>query len=76
MIEKLRSFRIKGIALFDLVGSFLIMILIAILLHRTVLSGYDRNKLILVFVILTIPLGIVTHYAFGIKTTLNKYIGL
>lgn len=69
----LRSFRIFGIALFDLVLSMLIMILIFIYKAP---SPLNQINFIVAAIILTIPLGIVVHVLFGINTTLNYYLGL
>lgn len=69
----LRSFRIFGIALFDLVLSMLIMILIFLCKAP---SPLNQINFIVAAVILTIPLGIMVHVLFGINTTLNYYLGL
>jgi hypothetical protein len=59
-ITELRKYRIDNIALFDLIGSFLIGVL---------LSWYFNNKKI---ILLIIPLGIITHIIFGVNSTLNQ----
>lgn len=70
----LRSFRIFGIALFDLVLSMVVMILI--FLYMAPSPALNQINFIIVAILLTIPLGIVVHVLFGINTTLNYYLGL
>lgn len=70
----LRSFRIFGIALFDLVLSMVVMILI--FLYMAPSPPLNQINFIVAAILLTIPLGIVVHVLFGINTTLNYYLGL
>jgi hypothetical protein len=73
-MTSLRSFRIFGIALFDLVLSMVIMTLIFLYIAPS--PPLSRINFIIAAIILTIPLGIVVHVLFGINTTLNYYLGL
>ena len=65
-IDKARSYRIFKIALFDLILSFVLMIWI--------LSYFGISWQ--TAVLLTIPVGIVSHYIFNVDTQLNYYLGL
>ena len=66
LIKKLRSPRIFGIAIFDLLQAIIIT---AYLFEK---YGYDYR----LGALLSIPIGIIIHYVFNIKTTLNYYLGL
>ena len=66
LIKKLREPRIIGIAIFDLL---LAIIITAYIFYKL---GYDYK----IGVLLSIPLGIIIHYLFGIDTTLNYYLGI
>jgi len=66
IIEKLRKPRILGIAIFDLVMSFIMMGIIFAILGLPVYIG----------LLLTIPVGIFAHWIFGIDTTLNYYLSI
>ncbi len=70
-LQQLRSFRIFGIAIFDLVAS-----LIAVNLVLSLLLKRLDYQLIIFGSIITIPLGIVIHYIFGINTKLNELLKL
>jgi hypothetical protein len=66
LIKELRKPRIKGIAIFDLLTSFIGMALIFSYM------GWDWR----VGAALAVPIGIATHYVLGIDTTLNYYLGI
>lgn len=72
----LRSFRLFGIALFDLISAFLGMIIISLILRKFMFNSVSVEKTVLIAVLLTLPIGIVTHYVIGTKTTLNGYLNL
>lgn len=74
LIEKLRQYRIKNIALFDLISAFLGMIILGVIYAK--FTGDNIIKVVIIFILLTIPVGILTHYVLNIKTTLNTYLGL
>lgn len=76
LIDRLRQFRILNIAVFDLVTSFIGILLLSLILRSLFFPTYSKQKTILIAILLTLPIGIVTHYMFGIKTVLNTYIGL
>ncbi len=63
-ITWLRTFRVSGIALFDLISAWVI---VAWLLRKYVS--------VLAALPLSILIGIIAHWLFGIKTTLNQKIG-
>jgi hypothetical protein len=65
-LEYLRSFRICGIALFDLILSFILTIWI--------LSYFGVSAE--VAAALTIPIGIISHVIFNTPTRLNYKLGL
>jgi uncharacterized membrane protein len=73
-LEYLRSFRLFDIALFDLILAIAGMVMAALLVHKY--TDYDKKTLIMIFVALTIPLGIVVHASLGIDTSLNRMIGI
>jgi hypothetical protein len=66
LIKKLREPRIIGIALFDLLLAIIITAYIFCKL------GYDYK----LGIILSVPIGIIIHYIFNIKTTLNYYLSI
>lgn len=63
IIEKLRLYRIDGIALFDLIGTFFIAFMIDLIFNF-------KNKLTYYFMLL--PLGILVHLLVNQKTFLNS----
>ena len=65
-IKELRSWRINGIALFDVISSIIGMIIAADYI------GISKTNAAL----LAIPIGVLVHYIFGINTTLNYKLGL
>lgn len=66
LIDQLRSWRIEGLALFDIILAVIGMVFISDWLHITKTTA----------VLLAIPIGIVTHFIFGINTTLNYKLGI
>lgn len=65
-IKELRSWRIGGLAIFDIVAAIIGMIMISSYI------GISKEKAAL----LAIPIGILVHYIFGIDTTLNYKLGI
>ncbi len=65
----IRDFRIYGIAVIDVVASLFIFYIAMIYLYPDMKGKY-------LYALLAIPLGIIVHYMFGVKTTLNNYLGL
>ena len=75
-IKGLRSLRIFGIALFDLILSFIGMIILFLILWKLHFPMLNKYRFIISGIILTIPLGIIIHVIFGTNTMLNYYLGL
>ena len=76
MIRELRSYKIFGLALFDLVLSMVGLVLIFLLARH--IHGIDLSPtpFIVGGIVLAIPIGIVFHVIFGTNTTLNYRLGL
>ena len=75
-IQELRSYRIFGIAIFDLVLGMLGLCLVFLYIHYRYYSNLDKRPFIIAGILLTIPVGIVSHMLFGVNTTLNYRLGL
>lgn len=75
-IKSLRKYRFKKIALFDLIASFIGMILLFIILWGAFFKKLSWWKFVLAAIILTIPTSILFHIIFGVNTQLNYNIGL
>jgi len=75
-IKTLRSFRIFGIALFDLGVSMIIMVLVFLLIQSLLYPKLNKINFIVAAILLTVPIGIVVHLLFNVNTTLNYYLGL
>jgi hypothetical protein len=76
MIQELRKYRIGGIALFDLILSFVGMILLFLICWYVWFRNLHWWVFVLAAIILTIPTGILFHVIFGSNTTLNNKLGL
>ena len=76
-INSIRSHRIFGIAIFDLVMSMVLLALFFVIIWYL---RYRENLNVINFIIagilLAIPLGIFFHVLFGVDTTLNYKLGL
>ena len=72
----LRSYRIFGIALFDLVASLILFTLLFVYIHKKQFPDLNQATFIIAGLLLTIPFGIIAHVLFGVNTTLNYNIGL
>ncbi len=75
-LTKLRSYRIFGIALFDLIIAIIGTILILLLARFKWFSNLSITPFVLAGILLTIPLGIFFHIIFGVNTTLNYRLRL
>jgi hypothetical protein len=75
-MSNLRSYRIFGIALFDLISSIIGLIIILLVARKYHFSSLQKKPFIVAGILLAIPLGIVFHIIFGINTTLNYKLGL
>ena len=71
LITDLRSYRVKEIAIFDYASAVLGIFLLCFYWFETSLS-----KGIFCGAVLAFPIGILVHYVFGVKTTLNYKLGL
>lgn len=67
LIDKIRSYKIRNFAIFDLVTAFLGMYI----LHKVYLYKYLSLRKTLK---LTLPVGVLFHYIFGIDTPLMRMI--
>lgn len=67
-----RSFRIFNIALFDLIGSIVILYYCIRWAFPARPSSFAWSWTIL----LVLPLSVISHILFGIPTMLNSYLGL
>lgn len=76
MIEKLRSYKIFDIAMFDLILGMVGLILLFIFSQQKWFPELDIKSFVLAAILLTIPLGIIFHVLFGIDTALNYKLGL
>ena len=72
LLQSLRSVRIMGIALFDVVTAYLGLFLLFGLSRQ---HG-TRQQNALLAAVFVLPIGILTHLAFGIPTMLNYDLGL
>ena len=72
-IKYLRSFRIWGVALFDLISAFIGTIVVFVLLRK---KNIPVSHYVIAALVLTIPIGIVAHVLFRVNTTLNYKLGL
>lgn len=71
-LEFLRSFRIFNIALFDLIAGILGLHLIIMYFTPNRPHSFHWAWSVL----LVLPLGVVSHYYFGVDTQLNRYLGI
>lgn len=75
-IATLRSYRIYGIALFDVIASVIGMLIIMYFVHDHYYPELPLTNFMITGIVLTIPIGIAFHLLFGVNTTLNYYLGL
>ena len=75
-IKKLRSHRIFGIALFDLILALIGTIIIFLIAKWKWFPHLKAINFVIAAVLLTIPLGIFFHVIIGRDTTLNYKLGL
>lgn len=75
-IKQLRSYRIFGIAMFDLIVAMLGLITLFLIAWKVHFQNLDWWKFALAGVLLAIPVGIFFHILFGTNTTLNYKLGL
>ena len=70
-LQDLRSHKIFGLAIFDLVTALIGTIILFIIAWKVHFHKLDWWKFLIAAVILTIPIGIVFHVLFGTNTKLN-----
>ena len=75
-IQSLRSHRLFGIALFDLISSMIGMIIIFLIFRQIHFKNLSVYPFIVAGLLLAIPFGIIVHIMFGTDTTLNYFLGL
>ena len=75
-IATLREHRIFGIAIFDLVGSFTLIVVITLILKHKYWPNLKSSNFILIGLLITLPISIFAHMLFGVNTTLNYKLGL
>lgn len=72
----IRSQRIFGLSLFDLILSVICMIILFLLIRRIFFETFSVAPFIISAILLTIPVGIFFHLIFGVNTELNYKLGL
>ncbi len=75
-LKKIRSYRIFGIALFDLTLAIVGTVVIVLIAKRIWFPRLKVLNFVIAGVLLAIPLGIFVHILFGRDTTLNYKLGL
>jgi hypothetical protein len=75
-ITQLRSYKIFGLAAFDLILSMIGTILLCLLFRHIHFKELPVQNFILAGILLAIPLGIFFHIIGGVNTKLNYTLGL
>ena len=75
-IQSLRTHRIFGIALFDVISSMIGMTVLFIIFRQIHFKGLSVYPFIVAGILLAIPFGITVHIMFGTNTALNYFFGL
>lgn len=75
-LENIRSHKIFGLAIFDLVTAIIGMIIIFLIAWKIHYPKLDWWKFVVAAILLAIPVGIVFHILFGVNTKLNYTLGL
>lgn len=75
-VEKLRKHKFFGLAIFDLVTSFIGVIILFLIAWKTYFQYLNIWKFIMAAIIVTIPISITFHILFGLNTQLNYTLGL
>jgi hypothetical protein len=75
-ISSLRSYRIFGIALFDLISAMIGLVIIFLIAKHYHFPNLSSIPFILAGILLAIPVGITFHIIFGTNTSLNYKLGL
>lgn len=72
----LRSFRIFGMAIFDIVLSLAGMIIVMLLSHHYHYPDLPKDNFVWAAVLTMFPIAIVSHVVLGVNTSLNYRLGL
>lgn len=75
-IKQLRSHRVAGIALFDVITSMLGTVGVLLLARKYHHSHLPVKNYVFAGILLAIPLGVFIHVLLGTNTTLNYKLGL
>lgn len=75
-IKDLRSYKIFGMAIFDLSLSFIFIILLFMIAWKSHFKQLDWWKFLLAAILVTLPISITFHVLFGVNTKLNYELGL
>ena len=75
-IQKLREYKIFGLAIFDLTVSFIGIIAIFLVTWKIYYQHLDWWKFVITAIIVTLPISITFHVLFGVNTQLNYTLGL
>lgn len=76
-ITRIREkYRYKDIALFDLVGSFIVIIIIFLILQNRGILKTSPLTAAFIGALATMPISIAAHVIFGVNTTVNYRLGL
>lgn len=75
-LRYLRSFRIQGIAMFDLIAAALGTIILFVVAQRYYFPDLPARNFVLAALVLCVPVGVAAHILTGTDTTLNYHLGL
>jgi hypothetical protein len=75
-IQDLRSYKIFGLSIFDLVISFVFIITLFMVAWRIHYKNLNWCKFLLAAIFVTLPIAITFHILFGVDTKLNYELGL
>lgn len=75
-IQDLRSYKIFGLSIFDLVISFVFMITLFMIAWGIHYKNLDWWKFLLAAIFVTLPISITFHVLFGVDTKFNYKLGL
>jgi hypothetical protein len=75
-LKSIRSFRIWGISVFDVVTAIVGLVIIFLIAKHFHFPKLDNSNFIWAGILLALPIGIAFHILFGTNTTLNSKLGL
>jgi hypothetical protein len=75
-LKSIRSYRIFGISIFDIISAMLGLVLVFLIARHFHFPTLSKTNFIVAGIILAIPVGVVFHIIFGTNTTLNAKLGL